>query len=1761
MFESGKDYIYRYSGRLLTGVPELSNMYSGLAINCTVRLQRHREEYNTYYMSVETPTFVRINDELQRVSSSSSDNWRELRLPEMSEVTGEHLVHLLKPIKFSMTNGEVHSAMISQSEPTWSVNFKKALVLQFQAKQDISSAVWQQQESNQVNSESVEEGLTYWKVKEETIDGVCESIYEVRELPTYVIVDRPEMIPYPEACREKVYFGMTKTRDLSKCEKRSAYTFFGLGNYGREMSGNNLDMWSRSSSTRYIACGSRGSMVIQSIINDGELNQKLLGYNTERFVTGSMQVFRLKEIVDSSNIVIPSDAALLKSMMYEYTMTGLLGEQQLTAKLNDLSQEQQIKLIQQGRLPTDLINDPEVIRKVNPRNFLAGVQAGAITSDDIMPQLKTIIKEVVRGLTEGSDMKSKQITSKIMAIARGFSMLRSKEEIASVFSELKTEFASSESDLVSMKNVFFDTLLVSGTPKSIFFIKDCIVSGEMNMMQISTFFIWMPHYIQMPTREVLASLYELVTSDKIRESHSLYNKAIMGYSTLLQKACISIDRKTRYPVNVFGEFCHANSEIVLNKWIPYLIHDLKYSKSADRRNEIIVSLGIMQHKSVLGELIPFVEGSVEGATPLNRYLAIHSLASAADSRDPTHVVPIFFAIMSNPAERTTIRIAAFNALLKMNPSMSVMQKVASLSWVIRDEELLRVINLAFFTLKRECEVHLEEEITSLCKKASLLYPLIKKTPGILPTSATVFTGDRLKALGVGYAAKTSWISGNSSFIPKDIYTEIKYFMSQFEFTPLSVGVRLSGTENLFHQVQKLLAPVTSSLFSEEQTEEQSEERQELHREWANIIEKLQLKARENGPMDGAFFMRFFESAPIFYNFDKLTAEQLREKIAPLLENPQLLKNKLCGEFPVNFQQTMDRAPNLFMIPSDMGFPINIDFHMPMAFSMRGSLKISCDLALPSVSLKAKIVANSEYSGWVGTTSPFTREYTVTGVQEQFVLNLPMTVEMNLDVPNAKLAFSIRPETDSVSGPIDVMSYHVKPFIVAKSISDLTPLTLVPGIKYLRSNEEVKKVENSFGNYLGLSLRSTVRTESPYADLKAGLDMFKLYNYNPMNVLRFSWTSPALTLRGTPSIRSHEHIITFDPTTSSTKEIQTEIKIGYGKKVQGQQQIKYQHIKVKSQQQQQQQQQQQKQQLKNKLVNLLPFEIESQDIENTQVHPRRQQKIKQALKNLNVDAGHALTFIYSTTLKGSSRPISWTHIVSLAIGKEAPSTSHGVAKSKWDIRLESESSSVKEICVKGEVDMPVLPMWNMDELRSSLIDFRYMNEIGFGTTCSESTIKVVGSAKVSHEQKEFSRQSAEARQCQKLKEERVPGAKMSEACEKTRLQAQTVDEVEFKMVYNNVPEAVSVAERRMVEYLKICLWPYIKAVKTSGSSIEESGRSANLPVMVRVLFHRETPSFDLIINKPDESIAFSSIRIPYPLTLVFPMKAGRNNAYLAAKAITGGAYTPECKVGAKSLTTFDNKTISLEVDDCFHLLSGDCSRDHSFGILIRSVKPDMNRREMKIFLGGVSILLTPSDRRGDSNSNIRVTVENEEVNVPVNAWRAITVDGQEYASIFRSVDNVFQLKSSRYNVNFMFDGTRAVIYGSQLLKNKVCGVCGNLNSLSKDDLTGPAKCMHAKAETHVASYRVQSGKCSALPQHVEKQLQQEKSQCVQMKEIPTQIVRALKAQTGKCTVVKHIVVERNNQVCISKAAVTECASACKVFSGQMVAKSVAFTCIN
>ncbi len=69
---------------------------------------------------------------------------------------------------------------------------------------------------------------------------------------------------------------------------------------------------------------------------------------------------------------------------------------------------------------------------------------------------------------------------------------------------------------------------------------------------------------------------------------------------------------------------------------------------------------------------------------------------------------------------------------------------------------------------------------------------------------------------------------------------------------------------------------------------------------------------------------------------------------------------------------------------------------------------------------------------------------------------------------------------------------------------------------------------------------------------------------------------------------------------------------------------------------------------------------------------------------------------------------------------------------------------------------------------------------------------------------------------------------------------------------------------------------------------------------------------------------------------------------------------------------------------------------------------------------------------------------------------------------RSTNGVITLNSKWIKV--IFDGYKTQLETSSLIKDKLCGLCGDCNGQKLADLRGPKKCVYSKPELLSASYR-------------------------------------------------------------------------------------------
>merc|ERR1712223_1943508 len=382
----GTEYTYQYDGRLLTGIPELSSHHlSGIGIKSKLTLTVVRA--GRIVLHIKEAEYARVNNELKPVTADQvGHNWRHLGISGYQPIPTESMTMLSKPTLFEISeSGKVSSLRISEEEAEWSINFKKALVALFQTGLDEARGISPMSSSGlpTVNAPRM------WTTYEQAPDGECETKYEMVEVPASVAGTASEevgelSIPKVEYCRPdaKIY-QLTKTRNLDNCVRTSVFNFYKPGHLTcmpHEMrgvpmssrkqspyhlaSGSCGSLWTRSSVTRYGVCGTPDRFLIQSIVNEGELNQHLMDYKTEKMLTGSRQYIKLigkqsSSVSEESLLSTSGPTVELSSLLYSYskkTRSGISMESSGPSTVHEIMQE--------IRDNGERITPEELIRKV-----------------------------------------------------------------------------------------------------------------------------------------------------------------------------------------------------------------------------------------------------------------------------------------------------------------------------------------------------------------------------------------------------------------------------------------------------------------------------------------------------------------------------------------------------------------------------------------------------------------------------------------------------------------------------------------------------------------------------------------------------------------------------------------------------------------------------------------------------------------------------------------------------------------------------------------------------------------------------------------------------------------------------------------------------------------------------------------------------------------------------------------------------------------------------------------------------------------------------------------------------------------------------------------------------------------------------------------------------------------------------------------------------------------------------------------------------
>jgi len=260
-----KEYRYKYSSQVLTGIPEINKQFSGVRLTSEVRIQPKHD--STCVIKILSPKIVSYNEEDMEISG----DWTPMESKGNEESVSDEIKSWLEsPFTVFHKKGKIEKIETEISEPEFIVNIKKSLVSQIQY--DLSQAITSTEKTNKVQRGDEEHYIPSFKTEETSVLGKCETIYSVSRLPEYLIQEfeeeerlrrsndwESERVEEEEKlCKGKKYYEILKTKNLNNCVERPVYhkTFSVVSETSNHPT-------SQSLMTRTIICGSLEDHVIR----------------------------------------------------------------------------------------------------------------------------------------------------------------------------------------------------------------------------------------------------------------------------------------------------------------------------------------------------------------------------------------------------------------------------------------------------------------------------------------------------------------------------------------------------------------------------------------------------------------------------------------------------------------------------------------------------------------------------------------------------------------------------------------------------------------------------------------------------------------------------------------------------------------------------------------------------------------------------------------------------------------------------------------------------------------------------------------------------------------------------------------------------------------------------------------------------------------------------------------------------------------------------------------------------------------------------------------------------------------------------------------------------------------------------------------------------------------------------------------------------------------------------------------------------------
>lgn len=171
---------------------------------------------------------------------------------------------------------------------------------------------------------------------------------------------------------------------------------------------------------------------------------------------------------------------------------------------------------------------------------------------------------------------------------------------------------------------------------------------------------------------------ELSDDPKVKKQSSLNTTAILSFATLLRKVVVDTESAhNNYPVHIGGRMVPKRFPAMTKQYIPYFNESLKkaiHEGESEKIQVFIRAIGNIGHPSILQILEPYLEGR-KSVSEYQRVLMVLALDKLVNIH-PQITRPVLYNLYQNTAESHRVRSAAVALLMKTNPPLVMLQRMA-----------------------------------------------------------------------------------------------------------------------------------------------------------------------------------------------------------------------------------------------------------------------------------------------------------------------------------------------------------------------------------------------------------------------------------------------------------------------------------------------------------------------------------------------------------------------------------------------------------------------------------------------------------------------------------------------------------------------------------------------------------------------------------------------------------------------------------------------------------------------------------------------------------------------------------------------------------------------------------------------------------------------------------------------------------------------------------------------------------------------------